>query len=309
MSINLAISVITSHVPLTLIFIGVGFLILGLCNPTFKPFNISPASEFTAIRKIIILVAFVFLLPGMVFQFFPPGPPQIPKPSVPTATLAPTPSITAPTSITSTAVPPAQSSTLVSSLIPAGQQPVINDPLKDNAQGYQWDIDNSATGSCNFVQGHYLLTAPAGSNGEGCNTEASNSVFSNFVYQIQMTILSGVDNSQAGAGPIFRVNTSGSGQQYQVTFDEKGDWDVETDVQNLSGASCANPCPNFHQGFGQPNIITIRASGSSIQIQINGYPLGSYTDSTYSTGYIGVQLTPGTDNGSVAFSNVRVWTL
>ncbi|HEU5380301.1 MAG TPA: TIR domain-containing protein [Ktedonobacteraceae bacterium] len=196
------------------------------------------------------------------------------------------------------------------SLIPPGKQPVINDPLKDNSQGYQWDVESSSEGSCNFVQGRYTLTAPAGvNNGVGCNTESSNSIFGNFVYQIQMTILAGVKSNQAEAGPIFRVVTDGSGKQYQVGFNSEGFWSVGSNQRNFSGALCGEPCPYFLKGLNQPNIITIWASGDSIKMQINGYSLGSYTDNAYASGFIGVQLSPGADNSSVAFSNVRVWQL
>lgn len=82
-----------------------------------------------------------------------------------------------------------------------------------------------------------------------------------------------------------------------------------TRVLTSSSKTCNSPCPYFHKGFNQPNFITIQASGNSIQVQINGYTLGSYIDNTYASGFIGVEMSPGTSNGSVAFSNVRVWQL
>lgn len=197
-----------------------------------------------------------------------------------------------------------------SKLIPPGQQPVINDPLHDNNQSYGWNTASSSSGSCNFVQGQYLLlSAPGGQmNGVGCNPTAPSTIFGNFVYQIEMTIISGLDTpSNSSVGPVFRVNTGGTGQEYQVSFDVAGNWQVTVDSTPLTGDICANPCPYFHRGYNQANFITILAAGSSIQVQINGYTLGSYTDTTYTSGFVGVLLSPGSDDSSVAFNNMLVW--
>jgi serine/threonine protein kinase len=215
-----------------------------------------------------------------------------------------TPSVIAPTATTP---PIVQTNDASSSLIPVGQQPIVNDPLVDNSQGYAWDTgeDAEGTGSCNFVQGqYYLLSARANVPiGVGCNTEDAKGTFSNFVYQIKMTILQGISDGNSEAGPTFRVHDSGL--QYQVSFDANGYWSVVTDSTSLSNST--NPFPYFHTGVGQPNYITIQAIGSSIRVQVNGHDLGSYTDSSDSSGFIGAEMSPGSSTGQVAFSDVRVW--
>lgn len=220
-----------------------------------------------------------------------------------TTTAPPTPSRTPTPSPT---VSP-QTPDSASSLIPRGQQLVINDPLNNNSEGYGWDVGLVGGASCTFMQGqHYVLSAPAHGKGIGCNTENPRGVFSNFVYQIKMIILAGIDDGKAGeAGPTFRVNDNGL--EYHVSFDVNGYWSVSYNFTTLSQAT--TPFRYFHSGVNQPNYITIRAVGSSIQIQVNGHDLGSFTDSSDAADFIGVEMTPGSDTGKVAFSDVHVWQL
>lgn len=305
-NLNQIVDAIVTHIPALLIAVAILFIFLALFDIDIKPPTVKVTEKFNSTRKFIIVVGGILFIVGLPLLLFPsfPSSGQAAHPKS-TATLQ-----TNPTRVATNTPTSSPHNDFASNLIPANQQPVINDPLKDNSRGYNWDIQSDAHGSCNFAQGRYLLTAPAGlDNGVGCQAEAPQGTFSNFVYQIQMTILSGANNDQSGAGPTFRTNTAGNGQQYQVLFDAQGDWQVSTDAQSLNGGTCANPCPHFHTGFNQPNVITVRAAGNFIQIQINGYDLGTYTDSTYSSGAIGVQMNPGTENSSVAFADVRVWQL
>ena len=130
-----------------------------------------------------------------------------------------------------------------------------------------------------------------------------------------MTLLTGMNSNNSGAGPVFRVNPNNTNRLYQMDINEKGDWDVASASETNSSSpvsktnACQNPCPYVHTGLNQANVITIRAFGSQVQIQVNGQPLVSFTDKTYASGFIGVQMSPGTANSSVAFSHVRIWQL
>lgn len=197
-----------------------------------------------------------------------------------------------------------------SSLIPADRQPTVNDPLANNSQGYGWDqgANSQKSGTCDFVSGsYYQISAPAGNSSIGCNMENEKGIFSNFVYQIRMKILEGVDGDNASTCVTFRVNDT-TLKQDQVCFSQEGYWSV-------SGSSGAMPSgtsqfPYFSKGINQINYITIRANGSTFQIQVNGHDLGgTYTDPGLSSGFLGVSLTPDTSESKVAFSNLRVWTL
>jgi hypothetical protein len=314
----------TNHYPITFLLICIGLLLMlvtfVISYDSIDLTALKLALKLTTIKNnslIIRLVTFflgiVLLLTGIILFFIPTGPNVVSR-SVPTATVVPTITTVIPTAN----IVPATSTTTsmpidsYSSLIPKGKEPTINDQLKDNSKGYDWTTPTESVGSCSFTNGLYVLSAPGGlNNGIGCYTTASTSIFGNFVYQIKMTILKGMDDTNASAvGPTFRLNAA-SGQEYQVTFDVDGDWQVQSDKGPLvsNGPTCLNPCLAFHTGLNQPNYITIRAFGNSIQVQINGQVLGSYTDSSYPSGTIGVGMAPGKDTSTVAFSDVRVWKL
>lgn len=60
---------------------------------------------------------------------------------------------------------------------------------------------------------------------------------------------------------------------------------------------------------GQSNEITLVAQGSRLTFYINGHYLNSATDSTYSSGKIGVFGESATQVTDVVFSGAKVWTL
>ncbi len=253
-----------------------------------------------------IIAAIIGAVIGGVFLLRSTAPNQSPP-----LTNMPTPFPSPTSALTSTAPPAA-------SVVPA-VAPTLSDPLWDNSKGFQWDEVSLSSGqSCGFVTGkYYLLTAPA-NQGIGCNTEAKpQSVFGDLVYQITMTILSGVGNTGSGAGPQFRVDPGQNASHYKVTFDVMGNWHLWLVVNDhasilpgsLAGARCGNPCPYFHTGLNQPNVFTIWAVGNKIAVWVNGYLIDSCSDSTYTSGFLGVRLDPGTGSASVAFSNLSVWRL
>lgn len=268
-------------------------------HPAFEdlpPPRRSPKARPTRLLSIIsLLIALVLLIGSFSIPVF--------HGSLLNASHPPSPTATIPVTV--------QQGDAASSLIPAGKAPTINDPLNSAHDSQHWNTGNTAEGSCQFVPGQYLLlTAPQGAaNVVDCTAGSSSSILGNFVYQIRMTILAGLGNDQSWAGPTFRINTNGNGQQYQVNFDANGDWQVATETLPLCSVICSDASPYFHTGLHRANFITIRASGSHIQVQINGHLLDSFTDATYASGFIGVEMAPGTQNSSVAFSDLRVWQL
>lgn len=243
-NLNQIVDAIVTHIPALLITVAILFVFLALFDIDIKPPTVKVTDKFNSTRKVIIVIGGILFIIGLPLLLFPSFPSfgQVAHPKS-TATIQINPTRVATNTPTSS-----PHNDFASSLIPANQQPVINDPLKDNSQGYEWDIQSDSTGSCDFAQGRYLLTSSAGlDNGIGCQAEAPQGTFNNFVYQIQMTILSGVNNDQSGAGPTFRTNTTGTGQQYQVLFDAQGNWQVSTDVNLLMVVPVPIPVPTSIQ--------------------------------------------------------------
>src|SRR5207245_1637648 len=76
----------------------------------------------------------------------------------------------------------------------------LNDPLRDNSKGYQWTVSSN---SFFTIGGTYYVTSKTKNTFEyGC---AQNTNFSNFTYQVQMTIIEG-----DSGGIIFRADSANS---------------------------------------------------------------------------------------------------
>jgi hypothetical protein len=65
------------------------------------------------------------------------------------------------------------------------RSPTMDDPLSDNSKGLQWDQGQG----CTFTGGAYHVSNPQSSGSQACM--AHKSYFSNFLYQVQMTIVKG----------------------------------------------------------------------------------------------------------------------
>ena len=191
---------------------------------------------------------------------------------------------------------------------PYGGTLALNDPLRDNSQGHDWGQGYAA--QCTFSDGvlHVPVMPAVGPDYRSCI--AANTNFSNFAYQVQMTITKG-----DGGGIIFRSNSSGS-QLYYFRVGQDGSYDLNLstgqapDKKVQSGSSSA-----IRTGLNQSNVIAVVAGGSAINLYVNHRLIASVNDGTYSQGAIGVFAF---DNGhpqsnivstEAVFSNAKVWTL
>jgi hypothetical protein len=129
--------------------------------------------------------------------------------------------------------------------------------------------------------------------------EASN--YGNFLYQVRMTVLSGSGND--GGGLIFR--TVGSAQcRLRVSID--GSYDLAMLGKPLtSGTSSA-----IKTGLNQTNLVAVAARGTTIDIYINGTLIINLTETTSSTGQIGLMgVDFSTTTVNVAYSDAQIWLL
>ena len=67
--------------------------------------------------------------------------------------------------------------------------------------------------------------------------------------------------------------------------------------------------PAIHTGLNQSNLIAVVAIGNSISLYVNNNFLVKVTDSTYSSGQIGVAASENSNATDVIFSNARVWKM
>ncbi len=181
----------------------------------------------------------------------------------------------------------------------------LNDPLQDNNQGHGWDIGTNANNaSCTFTAGIYQVSQPVNGDFHPCFAVATD--FSNFVYEVQMTIVSG----QAG-GIMFRANKANS-TFYYFRVGQDGSYDLWTFVDTLIDHAhhlTGGSAPAIHTGYNQPNLVAIVAQGASLALYVNHQLITSVNDNSYSHGQIGVAAYDQGSPAQVVYSNARVWIL
>lgn len=172
----------------------------------------------------------------------------------------------------------------------------LNDPLSDNSRGYLWDIDNK---NCQFTTQDYHVTATEPGTYANCNSNAT--TFSDFAFQVQMTIIKG-----DRGGLIFRENSLQSFYHFNISKEGAYALDLYSNkgfVKNLINKS-SNA---FHTGFDQDNLVAVSAKGSTIDLYINLEHVVSLNDATSNTGQIGVTAQDDTNPTEVVFHNAKVW--
>jgi hypothetical protein len=173
----------------------------------------------------------------------------------------------------------------------------LDDSLAYN-NGYKWGEDDH----CLFTGGAYHISKSE-LGATNC-TAAPN--FSNFAYEVQMTIIKG----DAG-GIIFRANTA-NWKFYYFRIGQDGSYALELFTDNLrSHAQTLKSGSNsiINTGTNQSNLIAVVAQGSNINLYVNLHPIESVSNNAYSQGQIGLIAEDINSPTDVAFSNARVWTL
>ena len=180
--------------------------------------------------------------------------------------------------------------------------PALNDSLSFNT-GSNWEVDQAqGGGGCAFSGGAYHASIDQKGFYFACS--AQNTSFSNFAYQVQMTITKG----DAG-GVFFRGNRTAS-QFYLLSIARDGTFDlfVSKDQNHNSDLNFGNSSA-IKKSTGQANLITVVVRGNSIYFYINKQYAGSVNDSTYKGGQVGVFVDARTTATDVAFNNAQVWKL
>lgn len=181
------------------------------------------------------------------------------------------------------------------------------DPLSDNSLGYNWEVNSDKFGTCAFTGGAYHVTAlpqpgTGPQPGKGCSLPSLS--FSDFAYQIQMTIVKGV-----GGGIFFRDDGNGNGYFFFI-----GDGTYQLGTYNNCPACTSfsvlhsDSSPAINTGLNQSNLVAVVASGSTIDLYVNNQKIYSSSDSSHSQGGIGVFASGTNGPSEVMFNNAKVWT-
>jgi serine/threonine protein kinase len=175
----------------------------------------------------------------------------------------------------------------------------LHDPLH-NESGYNWDEVANGNGSCTFTGEAYHVTTSHSGHFQPC-TEATN--FSNFVYQVQMTITTG-----ESGGILFRVDSTHS-KFYYFRISQDGSFEF-----GLSKGSSIQVLQNgtsltIKSGLNQSNLMAVVASGSNIDLYVNHQHIAYFNDSTYSQGQLGVCAQDASRATEVIYRDAAVWKL
>lgn len=175
----------------------------------------------------------------------------------------------------------------------------LNDPLRDNSRGNNWDTSPTSFGTCNFTGKGYDVAAPIIETYHRCMAEKTD--FSNFAYQVDMTFIAG----DCGA-IIFRGDTTNY-QYYYFHICQSGSYALwlYTHSGYESKVFISGPNQNIRSGL---NVIAVVANNTAMSMYINQQFVTTIQDSTYSHGQIGVAVDSNTDPTEVMFSNAKVWT-
>jgi 3-keto-disaccharide hydrolase len=174
--------------------------------------------------------------------------------------------------------------------------------LTSSEDGSTWEKVNmnGSVGTCNFTNGAYHIRVP--SQGFSiCLSKGSD--FSNFAFQVQMTIAKG----DVG-GIIFRAH-SADFKLYSFEISDgafslsRSSGPSPLESQTLFSSFSTAILPN------QLNVLTVIAQGSNLYLYINGQPVAKVSDGTYSSGEIGVFAIDNQNFTDVIFSKAQVWKL
>lgn len=183
--------------------------------------------------------------------------------------------------------------------------PALDDSLSSQS-GSQWEETSLANGyGCQFSGGAYHALISQQHTFEPCYAEASS--FGNFAFQVQMTILKG-----DGGGLVFRAANTTNCQEYAFFVNQDGyyNFSVYTGCPGSDGISLYHSSSTyFNGGLNQSNLITVISRQDTFYFYANRQNIFNYTDTTYTSGKIGVIASDDTHPTEVVYTNAEVWQL
>ncbi len=204
----------------------------------------------------------------------------------------------------------ATASTLSTLLTQAtGKTPTLDDSLADNSGSARWDVGNTintsvASTGCAFKDSAYHVTEAQQGFLQPCIAE--NTDFSNFVYQVQVTLDQG---DQAQVGLLLQVDST---NQAYYFFHIGSDGSYALDLYTSSGQVnnlTQGISPAITTGLGQSNQLSILAKNGSYYLYANGQYIVAVTNTSLNSGKIGLAVVNQNTPVDAEFSDVQVWKL
>ncbi|WP_376795958.1 hypothetical protein [Thermogemmatispora sp.] len=181
-------------------------------------------------------------------------------------------------------------------------QPSFSDDLSTPDEAHGWDQGFSDAGTgCFFNNGAY--EARAGHPGLLQPCLAHSTHFSQFVYEVQLTITHGEE-----AGLLLRASADGQ-SFYLFRLNINGSFALDLYQGQTAQTLLTGFSPAISSGLTQTNILGVLASQDTLVLYVNEQAVGSVNDHSLSSGAIGVAAIDEQQPCVAQFSNARVWPL
>ena len=183
---------------------------------------------------------------------------------------------------------------------PTNGKLAFDDPLSGP---FQWEAAsfNSFGLTCGpFTNGTYHVSESTIGSVYTCTNQAQ---FSNFAFEVQMTILHG----DCG-GILFRNNGT---KYYLFQVCAYGAYELSVGLDNTHFKALVNKYSQaITSGYNQLNTIAVVADGNTLDLYVNHQKIASVSDNTFTgTGFLGLAAGAYRATTEVAYSNAKVWTL
>jgi transcriptional regulator with XRE-family HTH domain len=182
---------------------------------------------------------------------------------------------------------------------------VLNDSLQQQNSESNWQEGwNTNRASCEFKNGMYYARQPLQGYFHACLAQKTD--FSNFTYEVEMTIESG-----DYGGLIFRATNSKDDKYYLFRIDIHGTYALQQYVDSVSDHALTliqGQISIFNSHSQQRNLLAVVAQDTLLKLYLNRQEIASVHDTHYSHGQIG--LFGGNDTrtpAQVTFTNARIW--
>jgi DnaJ C terminal domain len=183
--------------------------------------------------------------------------------------------------------------------------PVLNDALTGGNTASNWD---EASGQCSFTSSGYQTNETT--KGLFIPCMAQSPTFSDFAYQVKMTI-----NQGDGGGMLFRSDSVNS-KYFFFYVDHTGSYElylyVDSSGKDAKELAFGNVGNTFNTGYNQSNTLTVIAKGNVIYLYVNQVFLNRITvnnSSALSSGQIGLFADAVNGATKVTYTNAQVWKL
>lgn len=190
-------------------------------------------------------------------------------------------------------------------LVATNGTPAFDDPLSDENGPGLWDSTATPTpGGCSFTSGQYTVNEAQQGFLQPCI--AKRTQFSNFAYQVSVTLTQG---NQGQAGMLFRVDATNQAY-YFFHIGADGSYAVDLYNDNNEASTLTHGTSTaILSGLNQPNMLAVMAKGNVFTLLVNNQYVTTVTDSTLQAGKIGVAVVNNGTPVSAQFSDAQVWNV